>query len=170
MKRRRRHGRMPEPGPPAVVMSGHHLAQLNIGRLRHPRHAAQMHGYRDALGPLTAIATAWPGFVWMHDDGIIELAGRTFGAGMAANLSVWRDIESLQGFMTCPEHAAVMARRGVWFVPQDQATFVLWWIPAGRRPSLADGHERLMLLRRQGPTCRAFDLDDWFPPPSRAGR
>lgn len=128
-----------------------------------------MHGYREALGPLTAIATAWPGFIWMHDDGIIELAERMFGAGMAANLSVWRDIESLEGLMISPEHAAVMARRAEWFVPLDQATFALWWIPAGHRPSLADGQERLLLLRRQGPTCRAFDLDTRFAPPAQAG-
>lgn len=141
------------------------LAQLNIGRLRHPREAPQLQGYRDALGPVTSIALAWPGFLWIHDDSIIETAERLFGPGLAANLSLWRDVESLRAFMTCPQHAAVMARRGEWFVPLDEATFALWWVPAGHRPDLAEGRERLLRLRRSGPTPEAFDLDSVFPPP-----
>jgi len=149
------------------VTAKHHLAQLNIGRLRCPRKAPEMLGYQEAIGPVTDIALAWPGFMWIHDDSIIEKAEHMFGAGMAANLSLWRDVESLQGFMTCPEHAAIMDRGAEWFVPMDEATFALWWVPAGHIPTLNEGQERLMLLRREGPTRLVFDLDSVFSPPSQ---
>jgi hypothetical protein len=144
----------------------HHLAQLNIGRLRAPRETPDMAGYRAALAEVLPIGLAWPGFVWMHDDGIIEGARRKFGPDIAANLSLWRDLESLRDFMDCPPHAAVMARRAEWFRPMDEATFVLWWVPVGHRPDLAEAHGRLERLRRTGPTAAAFDLDRVFPPPA----
>jgi hypothetical protein len=154
----------------AIMTSAYHLAQLNIGNLRYPRDAPGLRGYCEALRPVTAVALAWPGFIWIHDDSIIERAEQMFGAGMAANLSLWRDIESLRSFMVCPEHAAVMERRADWFVPMNEASFALWWVPAGSLPALNEGHERLMLLRRAGPTRRAFDLDNPFPPPSGVSR
>ncbi len=144
----------------------HQLAQLNIGRLRHPRETPEMRGYREALGPVTAIALDWPGFIWIHDDSIIGTAERLFGPGVAANLSLWRDAESLRAFMECPEHAAVMARRGEWFEPTEEASFALWWVPAGHRPDLEEARRRLALLRQAGPTPQAFDLDRLFPPPA----
>ena len=144
------------------MTSAYYLAQLNIGELRYPRETSEMAGYREALGPITSIATTWPGFIWIHDDSIIGMAEHMFGAGVAANLSIWRDVESLQGFMTCPEHAAVMDRGAEWFTPMDEVTFVLWWVPISHIPALDEGHERLMLLRREGPTCHAFDLDHTF--------
>lgn len=149
------------------MISTYHLAQLNIGKLRCPRDAPQMQGYCQTLRPVTGIALNWPGFIWIHDDSIIGMAERLFGPGMAANLSLWRDVESLRSFMTCPKHAAVMERRADWFAPTDEATFVLWWVPAGHIPILEEGHERLSLLRPEGPTCHAFDLDTTFPPPSQ---
>lgn len=147
------------------MTSAYQLAQLNIGKLCYPRETLEMQGYHDALRPVTSIAVAWPGFIWIHDDSIIGMAERMYEAGIAANLSVWRDVESLRSFMTCPEHAAVMNRRAEWFLPQGEATFVLWWVTVGHTPALDEGHERLLTLRREGPTCHAFDLDNTFPPP-----
>ena len=93
-------------------ISRYQLAQLNIGRLRYPREALQMRDYCEALGPLSEIASTWPGFIWTHDsEETISIAEDLFGADIAANLSVWRGVESLCGFMECPRHAAVMKRR-----------------------------------------------------------
>jgi hypothetical protein len=58
-----------------------------------------------------------------------------------------------------------MERRADWFVPMDEATFALWWVPASHIPSLDEGRQRLMLLRREDPTCHAFDLDSTFSSP-----
>ena len=141
------------------------LAQLNVARLRYPRDAPQMRGYREALGPLSQVADSWPGFIWMHDDeATIGIACDLFGADIAANLSVWRDVESLRGFMECPQHAAVMKRRNEWFVPMTEATFVMWWVPARHIPEFAEARERLITFRRDGPSAAAFDLDTLFSP------
>jgi hypothetical protein len=142
------------------------LAQLNIGCLRHPRDTLQMHDFCEALGSVGHIALNWPGFIWIHDNAeTIGIVTDLFGIGMVANLSIWRDIESLRAFMECPEHAAVMKRRNEWFVPMAAATFVLWWIPAGYIPNFMEGQERLTDLYRCGPCLAAFDLDAVFPPP-----
>jgi hypothetical protein len=140
-----------------------HLAQLNIGRLRFSRGAPELSDYDAALAAIMPIARLWPGFLWIHDDSIIELSERAFGPRMAANLSLWADIESLETFMTCGAHAAVMERRNEWFDQTQDATFVLWWVPEDHRPEFKEACDRLALLRRQGPSPRAFDLKSRFP-------
>ena len=41
---------------------------------------------------------------------------------------------------------------------------VLWWIPAGTIPTVADADQRLQRLRRNGPTAGAFTFEQMFPP------
>ncbi len=143
-----------------------HLAQLNLARLRFDRDAPELQSYRAALADVMPVAEDWPGFLWIRDDSIIDRSVGLFGPRMAANLSLWRDIEALEAFMTCARHAAVMERRGEWFDETPEPTFVLWWVPANHRPGMSEAHERLALLRRQGPGPEAFDLTARFPPPS----
>ena len=144
----------------------HLLAQLNVGQLRYPRDAPEMRGYCEALGSVGQVAINWPGFIWMHDNvDTIRIVGELFGAETAANLSVWRDVESLRSFMECPRHVAVMQRRSEWFVPMEEATFVMWWVPVAHIPDFAEGRERLMIFRCEGPGPAAFDLETVFSPP-----
>jgi hypothetical protein len=42
---------------------------------------------------------------------------------------------------------------------------VLWWVPAGHRPSIAEAEDRLVDLRENGPTARAFTFRSPQPPP-----
>ena len=51
-----------------------HLAQLNIGRLRFSRGDPELSDYNAALATIMPIAGNWPGFLWIHDDSIIELS------------------------------------------------------------------------------------------------
>jgi Domain of unknown function (DUF3291) len=53
--------------------------------------------------------------------------------------------------------------------PAAQAHMVLWWIPAGHRPSLSEALERLELLRREGPSVQAFTFKQRFPSPGSDG-
>jgi Domain of unknown function (DUF3291) len=46
---------------------------------------------------------------------------------------------------------------------------VLWWVPAGHRPSVAEADERLAALRADGPTPRAFTFRESFAPPVDSG-
>ena len=141
------------------------LAQFNIAEMRHPRHSAAMADYHEVMDRVMPIARDWPGFVWLMEDDIIPLAEAAFGPRCAANLSLWRDIESLKSFMDCPSHRAAMDRRNNWFVPIESATVVLWWVPARERPDFHEACRRLNLLRRIGPSPQAFSLESPCPPP-----
>jgi hypothetical protein len=42
---------------------------------------------------------------------------------------------------------------------------VLWWIDAGRRPTMDEAARRLAMLEESGPTREAFTFRVAFPPP-----
>ena len=63
-------------------------------------------------------------------------------------------------------HRNVMRRRREWFEAMVEASLVLWWIPVGLVPTVADAYERMQLLRRLGPTPDAFTFRSPFAAPS----
>jgi hypothetical protein len=58
-----------------------------------------------------------------------------------------------------------MRRRDEWFVRMREAFIVLWWVPAGHRPTIEEAIEKLEHLRAHGPTEAAFTFRKAFPPP-----
>jgi hypothetical protein len=58
-----------------------------------------------------------------------------------------------------------MRRRREWFERMSEAFMVLWWVPRGHRPGIAEAIARLEMLRREGPTPAAFSFRQAFPPP-----
>ena len=81
------------------------------------------------------------------------------------NLTVWESIDALRGFVYRTAHLEPMRRRREWFVPLDAAHLVMWWIPAGVLPTIAEAAERLDLLRRDGPSPAAFTPREPQPAP-----
>jgi hypothetical protein len=81
------------------------------------------------------------------------------------NMSTWQSIDALTSFVFGSFHAEVMRRRREWFSLMRNPTTVLWWVPAGHRPSLDEAEERLTTLRTLGPTTRAFTLRHPATPP-----
>jgi hypothetical protein len=80
-------------------------------------------------------------------------------------MSVWESLESLRGFVYSQRpHLDVMRRRREWF-ERLPVYVVLWWIPAGHVPTVAEAEERLALLRAAGPSPDAFTFRAHFPPP-----
>ena len=79
---------------------------------------------------------------------------------------MWESIEALWRFVYDGRHLDVMRRRREWFTRLAEAHLVLWWIPAGSIPTLADMRERVEHLRAHGPTPHAFTFKRHFPPPS----
>jgi hypothetical protein len=145
------------------------LAQFNIATLRHSRGSPELVSYQSAMDALFPVAIKWPGFVWiMEDDEIIARTAAWYGANVAANLSVWADLQCLRAFMNCRQHLAVMDRGADWFVPQDQPTYVFWWTRRSHQPTFDEARGRLDALRRVGPTEQAFTLDRHFRPPLAA--
>jgi hypothetical protein len=62
-------------------------------------------------------------------------------------------------------HVEIMRRRKEWFEPMKAAYLVLWWVPVGHQPSVAEAVARLELLRANGATPQAFTFRHPFPAP-----
>lgn len=150
-------------------MSGYQLAQLNVATLLAPLDSPQLADFVANLAPINALAEQSPGFVWrLQDEEGDATAFRPFGDNMIVNMSVWRDVASLQAFAYRSGHSEFVRRRREWFEKASEAIFVLWWVPEGHEPDLAEAAERIALLRDRGPTRAAFTFRDAFPPPGEA--
>jgi hypothetical protein len=152
-------------------MAGHHLAQLNIGRMLAPLDTEQMAGFMNALAPVNALADAAPGFVWrlQTEDGDATAIRPYDDDMMIVNMSVWASLEHLADFVYRSDHRATMVQRRQWFEKMAEAFVVLWWVPAGHRPSVGEARDRLERLRRAGPSAEAFTFRSPFPAPGADG-
>jgi heme-degrading monooxygenase HmoA len=152
------------------------LAEVNIGRLLAPIDSPLIADFVAALDSVNATADAAPGFVWrlQTEDGNATAVGgferdaAGAGGGVVINLSVWESVEALAAYAFGDEHLAVLRRRREWFEKMREAYLVLWWVPRGHIPSVAESEERLHHLRAHGPTPYAFTLKQHFPPPGDA--
>ncbi|MEU9180414.1 DUF3291 domain-containing protein [Streptomyces sp. NPDC048550] len=142
------------------------LAQVNIARLKYPLESAELKDFVDGLDPVNAVADTADGFVWrLQGEEGNATDERAFGdEWILVNMSVWRDADALTAFMYQGRHRELMARRREFFEQVAEAMAVMWWVPAGERPTVADAEERLLHLREHGPTPYAFTLRTSFPP------
>jgi hypothetical protein len=143
------------------------LAQLNIGVIKGPMDSPVMADFAANLERINALAEQTPGFVWrlQTDDGDATALRPFENENMLVNMSVWRDADALRRFVYRSDHVDIMRRRAQWFERMNEAFLVLWWIPEGHRPSIAEAIARLETLRRQGPTAQAFTFRQSFPSP-----
>jgi hypothetical protein len=146
------------------------LAQANIALPRAPLDAPLLADFVAALAPINALADASPGFVWrMQGDAGDATSVRGFGDDrILVNMSTWASLEALAEFVYRSAHAEVMRKRRAWFETMKEAYTVLWWVPAGHRPTLREAEERLAHLRAHGPTPHAFTFQSPFAQPARA--
>jgi heme-degrading monooxygenase HmoA len=149
-------------------MSGYHLAQINIGRFIHDRDDPANADFMNALDPVNAQADGAPGFIWrMVGDGndATDLVPDESDPNLLLNMSVWQDAETLGAFVySNSDHLAIMRRRKEWF-EKIEVFQALWWIPAGHIPTVAEGMERVAMLREHGPTAAAFTFRNIFARP-----
>lgn len=146
-------------------MTDLHLAELNIGRLHAPIDAPEIADFADALDEINALAEASPGFVWrlQTDEGNATGIKAFEDELTILNLSVWTSIESLADYVYRSAHTPFLRRRREWFERMEVAV-VLWWIPAGHTPTVAEALERLDHLRAHGPSAHAFTFARRFAP------
>jgi hypothetical protein len=164
----RAHRTLSDPGRRAAHdAAGWHLAQVNIALPREPLDAPLLADFVAALAPVNAVADASPGFVWRLQTDEGDATGvKAFGDDrLIVNMSVWESVEALRAFTYGAEHVAVLRRRREWFTRLGAPVTVLWWVPAGTLPTVAEAEERLAALRADGPAPRAFTLREVFPPP-----
>jgi hypothetical protein len=146
-----------------MTATTHQLAQLNIGRMAAPLDSVQLADFVAGLDPVNALADAAPGFVWRLKD---EEGGNATSFAISedpmviVNMSVWIDHRSLWNFVYDDAHREFLRRRREFFARMTEAFTVLWWVPAGHRPTLDEARERLEHLRAHGPSDYAFRLND----------
>ena len=145
----------------------HHLAQLNVSLPLEPLTSARLAGFVELLEPVNALADAAPGFVWrlQTEDGDATAVRALDDDRLIINLSVWESVEALATFVYGELHASVMRRRREWFSRLGEISTVLWWVPAGTRPTVAEAEDRLRSLRALGPTPAAFTVRHGFRAP-----
>lgn len=147
-------------------MLKHELAQLNIAVMKESLESPIMVDFVNNLDRINALAEASTGFIWrLQTEEGDATALRPFGENTLVNMSVWRDVESLNHYVYKTAHVEIMRRRKEWFERMSEAFFVLWWIPSGHRPTVAEATLKLDLLRQQGPTSAAFTFRHAFPSP-----
>ena len=139
--------------------ANHHLAQLNIGRIRYEVEDPRMAGFVDNLAFVNALAERSEGFVWRYqDESGNATSTRPYDGDpmMAVNMSVWENVESLEKYVWQTVHKRFYAQRHEWFEKMDERYLVMWWVPAGHRPSIAEATERLEHLKKHGTSEHAF--------------
>ncbi|RIV18442.1 DUF3291 domain-containing protein [Fibrisoma montanum] len=146
----------------------HHLAQMNISRMLAPTidHPI-MAEFVAQLSGINTLAEQSDGFIWrLTGEGNNATDLRPYDdERIIVNLSVWESVEKLQQFVFRTLHTEVMKDRRKWFEKPDQQTTVLWWVPAGHTPTIAEAKERLTLLNTSGPGPLAFTFRDSQPAP-----
>jgi hypothetical protein len=149
-----------------------HLAQVNIGILRAPLESPEIADFVALLDPINALADESPGFVWrLTGDGNNATDVKAFGdTGIIMNMSVWRSLDELRDFVYRTDHVNVLRRRREWFERLAEAHLALWWLPAGRLPTVEEAEWRIGLIRLHGPTAEAFTFRSPFGPPAPSPR
>lgn len=141
-----------------------HIAQMNMGYLLHPFGDPRIAGFEENTDRVNAVADRSKGFVWRMKDEDLAIpendCGRLFGRPdvALATLSVWESCEDFEHFVHKTIHGTFLNRRAEWFESVEAPSYVIWPIRAGHIPNLVEGRERLMLLRKNGPSDEAFDF------------
>jgi len=145
-------------------MNGHHLAELNVGRLVAPADDPRVAEFVEALDLVNGLAQKMPGFVWMM-QGLGEAGSANPEIVIAndpqylANMSVWEDVESLEKFVWGTVHKKFYERGAEWFEVLGEQHFVMWWVPEGHEPTLDEALQRLEMRREHGDSEDAFGWD-----------
>jgi hypothetical protein len=144
-----------------------HLAQINVGRLIAPIDDQCIAGFVSQLDPINALADKAPGFVWRLQSGSGNATDISYNddPGMMVNMSVWESLETLRDFVYASTHVQVFRERARWFEKLPVPPYCLWWVPAGHRPTVAEGRERLEHYQKHGATPYSFWFSQRYPAP-----
>jgi hypothetical protein len=138
-----------------------HLAQFNIARIKYPLDDPRMREFVENVDRLNNLADTLPGFVWrLKDESGHAMNMTVYGdPAILPNLTVWESAEALERFVFKTLHGRFFQRRETWF-EQPEPTLVMWWVPAGDKPTLDEGIARLDHLKAHGPSDHAFGWEN----------
>lgn len=145
-----------------------HLAEFNLGILKHDWDDPRIADFQNNLDRVYAIAERSPGYVWHMPGDEMEAAqldpNGPLGGNprIASTLSVWESPEALRGFSFDTVHRVFYDRRAEWYDPavQPKPRFVMWWVAQGHRPDVKEAVARRDHLARHGPSPSAFGWQD----------
>jgi len=147
-------------------MSKYRLAQLNVATLKAPLDSPELKDFVDNLDRINALAEASDGFTWrLKGEGNDATSLRPLGENVIVNMSLWRDVAALKRYVYQSAHVEIMRRRREWFARMAEAYMVLWWVPEGHHPTVAEAVARLEHLRKYGPSAEAFTFGEAFAAP-----
>lgn len=145
-----------------------HLAEYNFGTLRYGWDSPESAAFVAGLDLVNGIAKASDGFVWMETDDAAGVDGasvadllpqdraRMDANGFASTLSVWRSVDALEHFVWNTVHRQFYCRKAEWYDAAGNGNLVLWWVPAGTRPTAAEGMMRWRHRETEGDSDQAF--------------
>ncbi|MEL6620959.1 MAG: DUF3291 domain-containing protein [Pseudomonadota bacterium] len=139
-----------------------HLAEFNIGTLKYDWDDPRVADFQNNLDRVYDIARRSPGYVWHLEGDQMEAAQLDPDGPMggdsrtASTLSVWTDPESLHAFTFNTVHKQFYDRKAEWYDPGQGLRFVMWWVPDGHLPGLAEALDRHRHLDTHGDTDHAF--------------
>jgi hypothetical protein len=139
----------------------HHLAQFNIARIKYPLDDPRMREFVDNVARVNGLAETIEGFVWRLQDASGNAMNMTVydDPRILPNLTLWENAEALERFVWQTLHRRFYGRREEWF-ERIETPLVLWWVPAGHRPTMPEGVERLEHLKAQGPSDHTFGWEN----------
>jgi hypothetical protein len=143
-----------------------HLAQINIARMLAPIDSPVMADFVANLDRINALAENSEGFVWrLKDYGNNATSIKVYDDDfIIVNMSVWQNTEALFQYVYQSAHVEIFKRRKEWFEKMSQMHMVLWYVPAGHRPTVNEAVEKLNYLRKNGETPLAFTFKKRFTP------
>ncbi|MEX0284820.1 MAG: DUF3291 domain-containing protein [Paracoccaceae bacterium] len=139
-----------------------HLAEFNIGTLLYDWDDPRVADFANNLDLVNGIAARSPGFVWRLSDDDMESAQLDADGVLGGNprtastLSVWEDLASLEHFVWNTVHKKFYDRRDEWYGEGQGLRLVMWWVPAGHKPTIVEAMERYHHLEAHGDTDFAF--------------
>ena len=127
-----------------------------------PRELTRAADFMNNLDRINGLGKRMPGYVWMIEGD--EGEGNTATAidddpRYIPNLTVWETPAQLQTFVYDTLHAKFMHRRAEWFELLGEMHFVMWWVPVGHKPTLAEALAKLEHLRSHCDSDDAFGWD-----------
>lgn len=151
----------------------YYLAQANAAQMMGPLSSPLMEGMASQIKRINTLAESSSGFVWRIPSAtneqlnpIVDYLHGTAPERIFFNMSVWQSIETLHHFTFESMHRALLHRKGEWIIPSEDASYVLWWVKAGRLPSITEASEKLKSIRSNGSTKLAFDFKTPHSPPT----
>ncbi|MGE8533294.1 DUF3291 domain-containing protein [Chryseobacterium sp. R2ACT005] len=144
------------------------LAQINVARMKGVNiEDPVMNEFVSHFDSVNQLAEESDGFIWrLKDEDNNAASFNPFNdEQIIINLSVWRNIETLEYYTYKTFHVDFLKRRKEWFQKYGKAFYALWWIKDSEYPDITEAVKRLEYLQENGPSSYAFNFQSVFKKP-----